>query len=170
MNEINPPAGLRVLESLLDFITNPKKVRSAVDELNEARNAANAALSTLGKIGDADAMLADAKSKLASAKGKLRQAELDANVIRGKAGEDAAKEAGRQARADKILDDAIRKDAILAQREHSVQAREDSLQGHMDDAKKTMKAAKSLEKTAKALTQKAEDQLALFASVAAQVH
>ena len=100
----------------------------------------------------------------------LAKSKQRADVILGKAGEDAANEKARQARANSILQAEASRGVALDKREKLVGARETELQQYMDKTKTLRKEADVLMEQAGELSSKATEQMAMFKRFAATVN
>ena len=162
MREIRQPAALRGAVALLGLIENRNEARKLLDEINGARDEANAAIATYGKAKDIDKLRAKAATDLQEAEATLAAAKADADAIVGKAGKDAAKEKARQDRADRILRGAKDMELELNAREKTIAARENELQAHMDEAAAVHKEATKLKAKADKLVEEADKRRAKF--------
>ena len=162
MRHIQNPAGLRALESLIQFITDKDSIAKVLRQIHDARDEANAKIAVVGKIDEIDALNAKASEALAEASIELTDAKTQAKRILGKAGKDAAAEKARQNRADSILAAQEARDRDLTTQETNVAARESELQVLMDQVRTQRTEVTELEAQAEALITKANEQLAAF--------
>ncbi len=170
MNQITNPAGLRVLESLVDFVNNKKEIEKVLTTIHAARDEANERIAVVGKIGDIDRLNGQAATLRQEAQSALGDAKREAESILRKAGVKAMGEKEKQRQAAEILKAADAREKKLDARETSVTAREKELQEHMDQTAVSHKEATELKGVAEELIAKANEQLALFKSVASQLN
>ncbi len=162
---IAEPAGLRVLSSLIDLVTDKNEVAKVIKAINEARDEANEAIKVVGTIKQIDALSRDASEDRATATVELTKAKVKAKGIVSKGEADAAALIeGNQV----IVNVANARGQELNRREIAVSAREKELQKTMDSAGRKLKTAEKLKDQADALTIEAERQLEIFRSATSQ--
>ena len=140
MNQIQNPAGLRVLESLVGLINNADEVDKILASIRKARDEANEKIAVVGKIKDVDRLRGQAAEALEKATSTLSDAEAKADGILKKAGDAAVIAQEKQLRADGVTAAYEKKMAALESRETRVTAREEGLQTDLDQAR-TIKEA-----------------------------
>ncbi|GAF92360.1 unnamed protein product, partial [marine sediment metagenome] len=86
MDLITNPAGLRVLDSLIQLITNKKEIEKVIAEIDAAREKANVRIAAVGKIDDIDKLNAEAAGELRLAVDTLADAKAEATKILRSAG------------------------------------------------------------------------------------
>ncbi len=170
MNEIQIPAGLRVLESIVDIVNNRSEIGKVIASIHKARDEANDAIKLVGTVKQIEKLRIKAEKDAGDASVVLLKANRKADVILGKAGEDAANEKARQARANSILQAEESRGTALDKREKLVGARETELQDYMDETKALRKEADTLMHQAGELNSKATEQMAMFKRFAATVN
>jgi len=169
MEQISNPAGLRVLDSLIQLITNKTEVKKILEEIESARQAANERIKIVGTIKQIEARDVESRAMLAEAESTLQSAKSEADKILGKAGTKAAAEKAKQKKAREILQAQEDRDAQLDARERSVTAREQELQAQMDQAAVQHQEAVAMREQADVKMAEAESKLKAFQEVVARM-
>jgi hypothetical protein len=136
MEQVANPAGLRVLEALVDLIKNAGAVDKILAEIRKARDDANERIAVVGNIEDIEKCSEQAADSLQEARDTLDSAQQKADVILKKAGDQADAEQEKQRRADAIVAAYEAKAAELESREAKVAAREQEVQEDLNQARK----------------------------------
>lgn len=136
MNQIQNPAGLRVLESLIQLVRNSDEIEKVLTEIHRARDEANKQIAVVGSIEDAKRFRAEADAALQQAETVLTDAKRDGEVLLHEAADKSRAVRQAQQRADAARAAFEEKLADLESRESRITAREQELQSDMDSARK----------------------------------
>jgi len=169
MELISNPAGLRVLDSLIQLITNKAEIEKIIASINAARDEANAKIAVVGTIEDVEKLQDKAQKAVVEAVTTLAEAKAEANKLLGKAGSKAAKQREELRRAREILKGQEERDAQLDARERNVSARENELQALLDQASTQHREATEMKELADAKMAEAESKLKAFREVVARM-
>ena len=136
MRNMRTPTGLVYLRSVIDLLRDPKEIEKAMDEIDAAMDKVNEQIALAGGIDEIQRLRAEAAAALEAAEKTQADAEKQADVILGKAGNDAANEKARQDHADEIFRNSKAREAELNSRASEIAAGEKALdkrRARMDD-------------------------------------